>query len=129
MTSPASLILRSAAAQAALTVPGVAGLQPGLAHRLARAAAHTWSQTAARPTPPEADVRADRSPDGSGWHVDIRCILYEGHRALDVAREVRSRVHSAAQAHLSEERLTGPITVTVTVTGVIAEAPGPVGAL
>lgn len=128
MTSPATPTLRSVAAQAALTVPGVAGLQSGLAHRLARAATHAWPQTAARAAQPEAGVRAGRAPDGSGWHVDVRCVLSEGHRALDVAREVRSRVHSAARAHLREHHVTDAVTVTVTVTGIIAEASHHVGA-
>ncbi|WP_258053384.1 hypothetical protein [Streptomyces sp. Ru72] len=106
----------------------MAGLQPGLADRLARAATHAWPRTATRATPPEAGVRAARTPDDSGWRVDVRCVLSEGHRALDVAREVRSRVLSAAQTHLREHHATDPVTVTVTVTGFIAKAPGPLGA-
>ncbi|MGR6968744.1 hypothetical protein ACU639_03900 [Streptomyces cynarae] len=106
----------------------MADLQPGLAHRLARVATHAWPQTAAGATPPEAGVRAARTPDSSGWRVDVRCLLSEGHRALDVAREVRSRVHSAAQAHLGEHHATDAVTVTVTVTGFIAEATSRLGA-
>ncbi|MQY40807.1 hypothetical protein SRB17_88400 [Streptomyces sp. RB17] len=116
MTSPDIPALRKAVAGAALTTPGVAGLHSGLAHRLA----HAWTETTGRPSPPETGVRAEHAAGGSGWHIEVRCLLSEGHRALDVARSVRSGVRSAVLAHLTERSLVEPVTVTVTVTRIIA---------
>ncbi|MBW8798155.1 MAG: hypothetical protein JF597_32575 [Streptomyces sp.] len=111
------------AAEAALAVPGVAGLQPRLAHRLAAAALPTRPGTTAAHTPPEAGVRADRAPDGSGWHVEVRCILAEGHRALDTARSVHDRVQAAVVSHLAAHGAPEAVTVTVTVTRIVARHP------
>ncbi len=113
---------RTAAAYAALSVPGVAGLHPGLAHRLAQATAHAWPDTDERLSLSEAGVRADRAADGSGWQVEVRCLVSEGHRPLDVSRNVRSRVRSAVLAHLTAHGLAEPLTVTVTVTRIIIPA-------
>ncbi|MFI5672877.1 hypothetical protein [Streptomyces sp. NPDC051704] len=112
--------LLSVAAEAALTVPGVAGLQPRLAQRLAAAAAPTSPLTTPHHTPPEAGIRADRAPDGSGWHLEVRCVLAESHRALDTARNVHDRVRSAVISHLSTHGAAEPVTVTVTVTRIAA---------
>ncbi|PZG90156.1 hypothetical protein C1I97_30755 [Streptomyces sp. NTH33] len=113
---------RAAAAGAALSVPGVAGLHPGLAHRLAQATARAWPDAAERLSPSEAGVRADRAADGSGWQVEVRCLVFEGHRPLDVARNVRSRVRSAVLAHLTAHGLAEPLTVTVTVARIVIPA-------
>jgi hypothetical protein len=84
MTATGTTMLLGVAAEAALEVPGVAGPQPRLAHCLAAAAAPTRTDTAPRRMPPEAGIRADRAPDGSGWRIEVRCVLAEGHRARAV---------------------------------------------
>ncbi|MEU8589505.1 hypothetical protein AB0C59_21275 [Streptomyces sp. NPDC048664] len=111
-------------AEAALAVPGVAGLQPRLAHRLAAAASPALPQSAAHPLPPASGVRVDRTPDGTGWHVEVRCVLTEGHRAVDTARHVHDRVRSAVVSHLTAHDEPGTVTVTVTVTRVATRASG-----
>ncbi|MFG2121353.1 hypothetical protein [Streptomyces sp. NPDC048710] len=113
MTTVGPTTLLGVAAEAALAVPGVTGLQPRLAHRLAAATAPTGTHTTSHRTQPEAGVRADRAPDGSGWHIEVRCALAEGRRALDVARNVHDRVRTAVISHLAAPE---PVTVTVTVT-------------
>ncbi len=120
MTSSDTATPRSAAAEAALTVPGVACLQPRLARRLAGAASRPGPEAAAGLSPPEAGVRIDRAPDGSGWHVEVRCVLSEGHRALDVARNVHGRVRAAVASHLAAHGAPDAVTVTITVTGIAA---------
>ncbi|GGS91140.1 MULTISPECIES: hypothetical protein [Streptomyces] len=116
MTAVGTTALPGVAAEAALAVPGVAALQPRLARRLAAAAAPTRADT----TPPEAGVRADRAPDGSGWHIEVRCVLTEGRRALDIARNVHDRVTAALVTHLATHGAAEPVTVAVTVTGIAA---------
>lgn len=116
MTATGTTALLGVAAEAALAVPGVAGLQP----RLAAAAAPTRASTAPHRTPFEADVRADRAPDGPGWHIEVRCALTGGRRALDIARNVHDRVAAAVIAHLATHGAAEPVTVSVTVTGVAA---------
>ncbi|MFE9448634.1 hypothetical protein [Streptomyces sp. NPDC006739] len=120
MTATGTTALLGVAAEAALAVPGVAALQPRLAHRLAAAAAPARANTAPHRTPPEAGVRADRAPDGPGWHIEVRCVLTGGPRALDIARNVHDRVAAAVIAHLATHGVAEPVTVSVTVTGVAA---------
>ncbi|GAA3143542.1 hypothetical protein GCM10010521_32990 [Streptomyces rameus] len=109
--------LTEVAAEAALAVPGVAGLQPRLAQRLAAAAAPTRTDTTShRAPPPEAAVRADRAPDGSGWRIEVRCVLTEDRRALDIAQDVHDRVAFAAASHLTALGDVERVTVEVTVT-------------
>ncbi|MFJ1655061.1 hypothetical protein ACIOC2_27580 [Streptomyces sp. NPDC088337] len=105
----------SVAASAALAVPGVAGLQPRLAHRLTAAALPAGPETTAQRTP-EAGVRVDRVPDGSGWHVEVRCVLTEGHRAVDTARNVHDQVRAAVLSYLAAHDAPVAVTVTVRVT-------------
>lgn len=116
MTATGTTALLGVAAEAALAVPGVAALQPRLARRLAAAAAPTRADT----TPPEAGIRADRAPDGAGWHIEVRCVLTEGRRALDIARNVHDRVTAALVTHLATHGAAEPVTVAVTVTGIAA---------
>lgn len=116
MTATGTTALPGVAAEAALAVPGVAALQPRLARRLAAAAAPTRADT----TPPEAGIRADRAPDGSGWHIEVRCVLTEGRRALDIARNVHDRVTAALVTHLATHGAAEPVTVAVAVTGIAA---------
>lgn len=70
--------------------------------------------------PPEAGIRADRAPDGSGWRIEVRCVLAEGHRALDTARNVHDRVRTAVTSHLATHGVVEPVTVSVTVTRIAA---------
>ncbi|MES4890864.1 hypothetical protein [Streptomyces sp. NPDC096012] len=123
MTTAHPATLAAVAADAALAVPGVAGLQPRLARRLAEAAAPGRTGTASHRAPPEAGVRADRAPDGSGWHIEVRCVLSDGRRALDVARSVHDRVASAAVSHLAALGDAQRVTVEVTVTRIDAGHP------
>lgn len=120
MTVLRTTTLLGAAAQAALAVPGVAGLQPGLSHRLAAAAAPTRSDITLHRTSPEEGIRADRSPDGSGWRIEVRCVLSEGRPALDIARNVHDRVTAALGTHLAAHGVAEPVTVAVTVSGIAA---------
>ncbi|MGX5187152.1 hypothetical protein ACWKT5_31445 [Streptomyces avermitilis] len=118
MTATGTTTLLGVAAEAALAVPAVAGLQPRLAHRLAAAAARTRTDTTPHRTSPEAGVRADRAPDGSGWHIEVRCVVAEGQRVLDTARNVHDRVGAAVISHLTAHGVAEPVTVAVTVTGI-----------
>lgn len=108
--------LLGVAAEAALAAPGLAELQPRLSHRLAAAAAPTRTDTAPHRTSPEDGIRADRATDGSGWHIEVRCVLAGGRRALDVARDVHDRVGAAVLSHLAALDAVEPVTVKVAVT-------------
>ncbi|MFC4331278.1 hypothetical protein ACFPC0_26575 [Streptomyces andamanensis] len=115
---PAATALPGVASGAALAVPGVAALDPRLTRRLAAAAAPARPDATPRRVPPEAAVRADRAPDGTGWHIEVRCVLSGGRRALDVARDVHDRVAAATAAHLTALGAVEPVTVEVVVTRV-----------
>jgi uncharacterized alkaline shock family protein YloU len=106
----------SVAAEAALAVRGVAGLQPRLAHRIAAAALPARPEATGQRTPPESGVRIDGTPDGTGWHVEVRCVLIEGHRAVDTARNVHDQVRGAVLSYLAAHGAPVAVTVTVTVT-------------
>jgi uncharacterized alkaline shock family protein YloU len=123
MTTVRPATLLAVAAEAALAVPGVAGLQPRLSRRLAEAAAPGRTGTTLNRAPPEAGVRADRAPDGSGWHIEVRCVLTDGRRALDIARNVHDRVASATASHLAALGDAQRVTVEVTVTRIAAGHP------
>ncbi|MET8767408.1 hypothetical protein [Streptomyces sp. NPDC004658] len=116
MTVNRTTTLLGVAAEAALAVPGVTGLQPRLSRRLAAAAAPTLTGATPSHTSPEAGIRADRAPDGSGWHVEVRCVLTKDRRALDVTQNVHDRVRAAVTSHLSALDAVERVTVTVTVT-------------
>jgi len=124
MTATRTPTLLGVAAGAALVVPGVVGLQPRLAHRLAAAAAPTRTDTTPHRTSPKAGIRADRAPDGSGWHIEVRCVLAEGQRALDTARNVHDRVRTAVISRLAALGVTERVTVEVTVTRIAARHDG-----
>ncbi|MFD3456598.1 hypothetical protein ACFWVC_31050 [Streptomyces sp. NPDC058691] len=117
MTLVEAMNLNQTAAHAALAVPGVAGLQPGLGHRLANAAALAQQHIGIAAQPPEAGIRAERTFQPLGWHVEVRCILNQERRALDTARDVRRQVRSAVTAHLARNGTPEPVTILVTVTG------------
>ncbi|MEU6811262.1 hypothetical protein ABZ920_20170 [Streptomyces sp. NPDC046831] len=118
MTAAGPSALLGIAAEAALAVPGTAGLQPRPVHRLAAAVAPTGRDPTPRTIPPEAGIRADRAPDGPGWHIEVRCVLTAGHRVLDTARNVHDRVRTAVTSHLAAHGGAEPVTVAVTVTAV-----------
>ncbi|MFJ3230824.1 hypothetical protein [Streptomyces sp. NPDC086787] len=121
--------LLGVAAEAALAVPGVAALQPRLAQLLAAVATSSRTDTAPHGTSPEAGVRADRPPDGSGWRIEVRCVLAEG-RALDIARDVHDQVGAAVISHLAALDALERVTVAVTVTRIASphdETPGIAG--
>ncbi|MEW2135357.1 Asp23/Gls24 family envelope stress response protein [Streptomyces sp. NPDC005409] len=121
MTPTPGADVREAAARAAVGVPGVAALQPVLADRLAAAAVRVRRGVGADPRPAAPGVRVE--PDsGSGWHVEVRCIVHEGGRVVDVARQVREEVRAAVSTHLIREGSPGPVTVRVTVTRTLAGA-------
>ncbi|PZG95315.1 hypothetical protein C1I97_27145 [Streptomyces sp. NTH33] len=120
MTAIRTAMLLGVAAETALAVPGVVGLQPRLAHRLAAAAAPTRPDATPHRTSPGAGIRADRAPDGSGWHIEVRCVLAEGRRALDIARNVHDRVGAAVLSHLTALGVAEQVTVEVTVTRIAA---------
>ncbi|MFI0188093.1 hypothetical protein ACH4PW_11110 [Streptomyces sp. NPDC017082] len=117
---PAALL--GVAAEAALAVPGVAALHPRFSHRLAVAAAPARTGAIPHRAAPEAGVRASRAPDGGGWRVEVRCVLAEGRRVLDTARDVHDRVAAAVLAHLTAHDAVERVTVEVTVTRTV---PGP----
>jgi uncharacterized alkaline shock family protein YloU len=115
MTSAKNRDIHQAAARAALAVPGVAALQPGLADRLAAAASPARHTTPASPPPAEAGIRVERTTEG-GWHIEVRCVVHENRRVLDVAQQVREHVRTAVTAHLARHGTPAPVTVLVTVT-------------
>ncbi|QKW09983.1 hypothetical protein HUT18_29775 [Streptomyces sp. NA04227] len=116
MTSARHRDVEASAARAALAVPGVAALQPGLADRLATAAARAQRAAGATTLPSvEPGIRAEHTPDG-GWRVEVRCVVDEEHRVLDVAQQVRARVRATVIAHLAQHGPPAPVTVLVTVT-------------
>ncbi|MEV8533187.1 hypothetical protein [Streptomyces sp. NPDC051211] len=115
MTSASNQDIHHTAARAALSVPGVAALQPGLADRLAAAASRAKQAVGAAPLPAEAGIRTEHTPEG-GWHVEVRCVVHEDHRVLDVARQVREHVQTAVTACLAQCGTPAPVTVLVTVT-------------
>ncbi|WP_405442497.1 hypothetical protein OG373_34555 [Streptomyces avidinii] len=114
--SPCENIHR-AAARAALDVPGVVALQPALADRLALAASRVYEAVAAGATGHHeaAGVRCELTPVGA-WHVEVRCILDQDHRVVDVARRVRESVRTAVTSYLAQHGRAAPVTVVVTVT-------------
>ncbi|MFI7351469.1 hypothetical protein ACIBSR_35055 [Streptomyces sp. NPDC049936] len=107
-----------AVAHAALSVPGVAGLQPGLGRSLAHAAhaANTQRAHGTAAPAPGAGVRARYARDGGVWHVEVRCVLTEGGRALDTARAVRARALAAVN-----RQAPGNCVVAVTITRIVGD--------
>ncbi|MGP3998863.1 hypothetical protein [Streptomyces sp. 8N706] len=128
MTLVRAVDIHRAAARAALAVPGVVGLQPSLGYRLAGAAAHAQQTVGIPAAPPEAGIRAERTPHGPGWQVEVRCIVHEDRRTLDTARDVREQVRSAVTAQLARHDAPSPVTVLVTITQTMGHAPPGPGA-
>ncbi|MBT2543111.1 Asp23/Gls24 family envelope stress response protein [Streptomyces sp. ISL-44] len=115
MTSTRNRDIHQTAARAALDVPGVSALQPGLADRLATVASRAQQAMGAASLLGEAGIRAEHTPEG-GWHVEVRCVVHEDRRVLDIAQQVREHVRTAITAHLAQHGTTAPVTVLVTVT-------------
>ncbi|MCX5441732.1 MULTISPECIES: hypothetical protein [unclassified Streptomyces] len=108
--------IRQTAAEAALAVSGVLALQPTLASRLARAASRaTAGAAASRFASPLSGIRVVHDPDGSGWQVEVRCVLAEGHRAIDVARTVHDRTRASLTPLVTTHGTADTVTVTVTI--------------
>ncbi|WP_181446691.1 hypothetical protein [Streptomyces sp. NTH33] len=78
------------------------------------------AETTAERIQSEAGVRTDRAPDGPGWHIEVCCVLAEGHRALDTARNVHNQVRAAVISHLAAHGAPEAATVTVTVARIVA---------
>jgi hypothetical protein len=116
--------IRQIAAEAALAVRGVIGLQPTLASRLAQAASRAVQGAAdSRFASPLSGIRVVRDPDDSSWRVEVRCVLAEGHRAVDVARTVHDRTRASLIPVLRAHGNSEALAVTVTITR-IARTPG-----
>ncbi|RMI33902.1 hypothetical protein EBN88_23875, partial [Streptomyces triticirhizae] len=65
-------------------------------------------------------VRVEPLP-GGGWRIEVAVGIARGHRAVDVTRAVRRAVTEAVAAQAPGQRAgqpTGPLGVTVTVTGI-----------
>jgi uncharacterized alkaline shock family protein YloU len=124
MAGTSTAALSAAVAKTALAVPGVADLQPRLAHRFTGAVSPVLPQTLTQHTPSGAGVRAEHAKDGSGWRIEVRCAVAQGNRVLDVARHVHERVRSAVLAHLARHSAPEAVTVTVTVTHIAARTLG-----
>lgn len=107
--------LQETAAQAALSVSGVAALQPTLTDRLEAAASYAHqsvrSSASYNATP---GIRTCYSP-GDGWQIEVRCTLHAGVRVLDTAQHVRAHVLAAVTSLLAQDSMPEPVTVTVTV--------------
>ncbi|MFD8789804.1 Asp23/Gls24 family envelope stress response protein [Streptomyces vinaceus] len=114
MTVTHRVHIQRAAAEAATRVTGVAGLQPALADRLARAAARPH-QAGAAPHREGAGIRCEHTADG-GWHVEVRCILRTDRRVVEVAKQVCIEVRHAVANYLAQHCAADHVTVQVTVT-------------
>ncbi|MGW7516301.1 Asp23/Gls24 family envelope stress response protein [Streptomyces sp. NPDC054796] len=84
-----------AAARAANAVPGVAYLRPGFAELL-RGGRGTLAPRGALGDRGAPGVKAHRQGDGS-WRVRVHLAVRRGHRAVDVARAVRTAVEAAVR--------------------------------
>ncbi|MFF4398456.1 hypothetical protein [Streptomyces sp. NPDC001480] len=124
MTLIRTTTLLGVAAEAALAVPGVTGLQPRLSRRLAAAAASPLRNATPYDTSPKAGIRAERAPGSSGWHIEVRCVLAGGRRTLDVAQNVHDRVAAAVISHLAALDAVEEVTVEVTVTRIATRRDG-----
>jgi uncharacterized alkaline shock family protein YloU len=90
------------AAEAAEAVPGVAYLSPNLAGRLRGAAAGRGVHA------------VEPGPGAAHWRVEVALAVRAGHRASDVAREVRAAVGAAVGAGTGTDARAVRVQVTVT---------------
>ncbi|MCF3961116.1 hypothetical protein [Streptomyces fuscigenes] len=120
MSVPEGVEVPRVAARAALAVPGVTGLQRTLRRSLADAAHRV---PARREAPShEAGVRARHDRRSGTWHLEVRCVLDDGRRALDAARDVRDSVRTRVGSHLADLEAEAPVDVTVEVTRIDTRA-------
>ncbi|MFC9083873.1 hypothetical protein ACFTY7_44325 [Streptomyces sp. NPDC057062] len=54
----------------------------------------------------------------AGWHIEVRCVLIEGHRAVDAARNVHNQVRATVLSYLATHG--APVAATATVTRIAA---------
>jgi hypothetical protein len=119
VTAPDTAEVPRIAAEAALAVPGVRGLHPSLRWSLA-GAAHRVPGLGPGSPPPETGVRARHDRATGAWHLQVRCVLDDGRRALDTALDVRESVRSAVGCHLAGGSAPGDVVVGVDVTRISA---------
>lgn len=117
-TETATATVERTAANAALSVPGVVELQPTLRQSLAGAATSV-RQFVGSPAPsPEAGIRTETRAGTGDWHLEVRCVVTEDRRALDIARDVHDHVQAAVASHGAHRGSPPRITVTLTrITG------------
>ncbi|MFI0977312.1 Asp23/Gls24 family envelope stress response protein [Streptomyces sp. NPDC021093] len=102
--------LARAVAEAAVRVPGVAFLRPRLSDLIRGAAAVDRLRGKPAGDRAPAGVRARRDPDTARWQVEVQLTVRHGHRAVDVAREVRAAGERAVAGT--------PVEIAVTVAGI-----------
>ncbi|MFD7288800.1 hypothetical protein [Streptomyces sp. NPDC059863] len=123
MTTENAAWIERTAARAALSVPGVAELQPSLRQALAGAATRVREAIGSPALSPEAGIHVEHTLGTGAWHIEVRCVLMDDRRALDAASEVRDKVRSAVGSHLSSHGLPGSVTIGVTVTRITGHHP------
>ena len=116
MTACDPAVIRQIAAAAALAVSGVLSLQPTLASRLAAAASRAAPGAEDSFTSPLSGIRVIRDADDHGWRVEVRCVLAEGNRAVDVARTVHDRTRACLTPLITAYSSADTLALTVTVT-------------
>ncbi|MFJ4851550.1 MULTISPECIES: hypothetical protein [unclassified Streptomyces] len=118
MTACTIADIRQVAAETTLAVPGVVALQPTLASRLAQAASRQVPGVRGDGlASPRSGIRVTSGEEGSGWIVEVRCVMTEGLRALDVARTVHDRTTASLLTLLATHGLPAKaLTVIVTIT-------------
>jgi uncharacterized alkaline shock family protein YloU len=112
--------LGSAAARAALAVPGVRELQPSLRQVLVAAARRVQQAHGDPAADAGAGVRVERTPRTGVWNVEVRCVVAGERRALEVAQDIRSRVRAAVCSQLALRGTPARVDVAVTVTRTVA---------
>ncbi|WP_432010943.1 hypothetical protein [Streptomyces cucumeris] len=113
MTSLGAAGIERAAAEAALSVPGVTGLQPSLRHTLAVAGARVRRAVGSTTPSPEAGIHAERSPRTGAWIIEVRCVVTRNRRALDTARDVQEHVGSTVSSLVPCADTPEPVTVVI----------------
>ncbi|MFE2872824.1 MULTISPECIES: Asp23/Gls24 family envelope stress response protein [unclassified Embleya] len=98
-----SILARTTAGSAALTVPGVVDLQPGLLDAVAQVSGGLIQGRVPGVT--------TRVLDGI-LHVDVQFRAAADHRVLDVAREVRAAVTAEVRRQTGQQRVVVHILVT-----------------
>lgn len=111
--------LSGVAAPAALAVPGVAFLRPGLAGLL-RGAVPSAMRRDPDGRPDGTGVRVERRPaadaagPAGGWTISVHVVLRRNRRAVDVARAVRIAVTEAVVGSGLTDTVAPEVAVTVT---------------